>query len=85
MLEIHGRRVDPSAIRRTMLLTVEGERDDICSIGQTMAAHDLCLGQAPTSSTTTCSPAWGTTGCSAAGGGRPRSTPWMRSLIAARE
>ncbi len=35
------RRVDPRAIRRTTLLTVEGERDDICSIGQTLAAHDL--------------------------------------------
>jgi polyhydroxyalkanoate depolymerase len=33
--------VDPSAIRRTALLTVEGERDDICSVGQTAAAHDL--------------------------------------------
>ena len=41
-LEWHGNRVDPSAIRRTMLLTVEGERDDICSVGQTVAAHDLC-------------------------------------------
>jgi poly(3-hydroxybutyrate) depolymerase len=38
----HGNAVDPSAIRRTMLLTVEGERDDICSVGQTVAAHDLC-------------------------------------------
>ncbi len=38
----HGNTVDPSAIRRTMLLTVEGERDDICSVGQTVAAHDLC-------------------------------------------
>jgi poly(3-hydroxybutyrate) depolymerase len=38
----HGEPVDPSAIRRTMLLTVEGERDDICSVGQTVAAHDLC-------------------------------------------
>lgn len=36
-----GRKVDPSAIRRTALLTVEGERDDICSVGQTAAAHDL--------------------------------------------
>ncbi len=36
-----GRPVDPSAIRRTALLTVEGERDDICSVGQTAAAHDL--------------------------------------------
>lgn len=38
------RVVQPSAIRRTALLTVEGERDDICSIGQTLAAHDLCTG-----------------------------------------
>jgi polyhydroxyalkanoate depolymerase len=37
-----NRRVDPAAIRRTALMTVEGERDDICSVGQTMAAHDLC-------------------------------------------
>jgi poly(3-hydroxybutyrate) depolymerase len=38
----HGRPVRPAAIRRTGLLTVEGERDDICAIGQTMAALDLC-------------------------------------------
>jgi len=37
-----GRKVDPGAIRRTALFTVEGERDDICSVGQTVAAHDLC-------------------------------------------
>jgi poly(3-hydroxybutyrate) depolymerase len=43
-LEVGGRRVDPGAIRRTALLTVEGERDDICSLGQTLAAHDLCTG-----------------------------------------
>jgi polyhydroxyalkanoate depolymerase len=36
-----GKVVDPSAIRRTALLTVEGEKDDICSVGQTAAAHDL--------------------------------------------
>jgi poly(3-hydroxybutyrate) depolymerase len=42
-----GTRVDPSAIRRTALLTVEGERDDICSIGQTVAAHDLCTAVRP--------------------------------------
>jgi poly(3-hydroxybutyrate) depolymerase len=41
-LKWRGETVDPSAIRRTMLLTVEGERDDICSVGQTVAAHDLC-------------------------------------------
>ena len=41
-LDYRGRRVDPAAIRRTMLFTVEGERDDICTVGQTVAAHDLC-------------------------------------------
>jgi poly(3-hydroxybutyrate) depolymerase len=40
----HGEPVRPERIRRTALLTVEGERDDICAIGQTMAALDLCSG-----------------------------------------
>lgn len=38
----HGQPVRPAAIRGTALLTVEGERDDICAIGQTMAAQELC-------------------------------------------
>jgi poly(3-hydroxybutyrate) depolymerase len=42
VLEFQGRPVDPAAIRRTALLTIEGERDDICSPGQTFPAHDLC-------------------------------------------
>jgi poly(3-hydroxybutyrate) depolymerase len=46
-LEYRGERVEPKAIRRTMLLTVEGERDDICAVGQTAAAHDLCSGLRP--------------------------------------
>jgi poly(3-hydroxybutyrate) depolymerase len=37
------RPVDPSAIRRTALLTVEGEHDDISGVGQTEAAHRLCV------------------------------------------
>lgn len=41
-LTYRGRVVNPAAIRRTALLTVEGERDDICSVGQTVAAQDLC-------------------------------------------
>jgi poly(3-hydroxybutyrate) depolymerase len=36
-----NRKVDPRAVRKTSLLTVEGERDDICGLGQTMAAQDL--------------------------------------------
>ena len=42
VLTWHGQTVRPEAIRRMGLLTVEGERDDICAIGQTMAALDLC-------------------------------------------
>ena len=41
-MQWRGRTVDPGAIRRTALLTVEGERDDICALGQTLAAQDLC-------------------------------------------
>ena len=41
-LVVHNRRVDTRAIRKTMLMTVEGERDDICAVGQTVAAHTLC-------------------------------------------
>ncbi len=37
-----GRKVDPAAITKTALMTVEGENDDISGIGQTQAAHDLC-------------------------------------------
>jgi polyhydroxyalkanoate depolymerase len=42
VLKWHGRRVDPGAIRKTQVLTVEGDRDDICAAGQTLAAQDLC-------------------------------------------
>ncbi|WP_024512574.1 polyhydroxyalkanoate depolymerase [Bradyrhizobium sp. ARR65] len=41
-MKFRGRTVDPAAIRRMGLMTVEGERDDICSIGQTLAAQELC-------------------------------------------
>ncbi len=37
-----GRPIDASAIARTALMTVEGERDDISGLGQTHAAHALC-------------------------------------------
>jgi poly(3-hydroxybutyrate) depolymerase len=47
-LRWRDRIVDPAAIRRTRLLTVEGERDDICAIGQTLAAQDLCSSLTPT-------------------------------------
>jgi poly(3-hydroxybutyrate) depolymerase len=37
------RPVDPKAIRRVALLTIEGEHDDISGVGQTEAAHRLCV------------------------------------------
>jgi poly(3-hydroxybutyrate) depolymerase len=38
-----GLRVEPEKIRRVALLTVEGENDDISGVGQTEAAHRLCI------------------------------------------
>jgi len=38
-----GIRIDPAQIRRVALLTVEGENDDISGVGQTEAAHRLCV------------------------------------------
>jgi len=46
-LTYEGRKVEPAAIKRTMLFTVEGEKDDICAVGQTLAAHDLCASLRP--------------------------------------
>jgi poly(3-hydroxybutyrate) depolymerase len=47
VLTFRHRPVEPAAIRRTALFTVEGELDDICAIGQTMAALDLCTNLRP--------------------------------------
>ncbi|SEP43171.1 polyhydroxyalkanoate depolymerase, intracellular [Methylobacterium sp. ap11] len=46
-LTYRGAPIDTRAIRKTALMTVEGERDDICAVGQTVAAHDLCAGLKP--------------------------------------
>ncbi|PQA78869.1 polyhydroxyalkanoate depolymerase [Rhodoferax sp. TS-BS-61-7] len=46
-LTYKDRIVNPAAIRRTALMTVEGERDDICAVGQTVAAQDLCSSVRP--------------------------------------
>ena len=43
-MKFRDRTVNPAAVRRMGLMTVEGERDDICSIGQTLAAQELCTG-----------------------------------------
>jgi len=43
-MKYRGHKVDPGAIHRVALMTVEGEKDDITGLGQTRAAHDLCTG-----------------------------------------
>src|SRR5580704_12839534 len=43
-MTFRGRPVNPAAVKRMGLMTVEGEKDDICSIGQTLAAQELCTG-----------------------------------------
>ena len=40
--DVREQRVEPAAIRKTALFTIEGELDDISGVGQTEAAHTLC-------------------------------------------
>jgi poly(3-hydroxybutyrate) depolymerase len=39
-----GRPVEPRAIAKSAVFTVEGENDDICAVGQTSAVHGLLTG-----------------------------------------
>jgi poly(3-hydroxybutyrate) depolymerase len=43
VMTVRDRPVRPEAITDIALLTVEGENDDISGIGQTQAAHGLCV------------------------------------------
>lgn len=47
LMRVNGHLIEPKAIGKTALLTVEGELDDISAPGQTLAAHDLCSGLKP--------------------------------------
>ena len=49
--QVRGNPVDPAAIEHTALMTVEGEKDDVCAVGQTVAAHGLCTGIPPAKKT----------------------------------
>jgi poly(3-hydroxybutyrate) depolymerase len=42
ILTHRGTLVEPGKIKKTALMTIEGANDDICGIGQTSAALDLC-------------------------------------------
>jgi poly(3-hydroxybutyrate) depolymerase len=47
LMRVGGELIEPQAIRKTALLTVEGELDDISAPGQTLAAHTLCSALKP--------------------------------------
>src|SRR4030081_3185287 len=47
LLRHRGIPIDPAQIRRVALMTVEGENDDISGVGQTEAAHKLCVNIPP--------------------------------------
>ena len=66
-------KVDPSAIRHTAMLTVEGELDDISAPGQTRAAHKIVSGLPRISEPTTSRRASATTAFSTAVAGASRS------------
>ncbi|PXF31298.1 poly(3-hydroxybutyrate) depolymerase [Pokkaliibacter plantistimulans] len=44
LIDYRGERIDLSAIKKTALMTIEGELDDITGQGQTKAAQELCSG-----------------------------------------
>jgi polyhydroxyalkanoate depolymerase len=48
LMTYHGRPIDLAAIRDVALLTIEGEKDDICPVGQTVVVHDMLTGLKPT-------------------------------------
>ena len=80
-LRWRGRRIDPAAIRRTALVTVEGERDDICAPGQTLAAHDLCTRVRPYMRTHTVQAGVGHYGVFSGRKWQQRIYPMLRDVI----
>ena len=79
-----GRRSIRAAIRHTALLTVEGERDDICSPGQTVpGARPVHAASSRCASATTCSRAWATTACSTGARWQQQIYPLVHNLILA--
>jgi polyhydroxyalkanoate depolymerase len=82
-LEYKGRLVNPGAIKKTALLTIEGERDDICSVGQTMAAQDLCTGIKPFKKKHYVQPGVGHYGVFAGSKWQTQIYPMVRNLVLA--
>ncbi len=82
IFEWRGHRIDTRSIRNTALLTVEGERDDICAPGQTVAAHDLCPNIKPGKAHHHLQPDVGHYGVFSGGKWKRQVYPMVRNVIA---
>jgi poly(3-hydroxybutyrate) depolymerase len=80
-----GQPVEPAAIRRTGLLTIEGELDDVCGVGQTMAAQDLCSGIRPSRKRHHLQPGVGHYGVFSGSKWETQVYPIVRNFIAAND
>ncbi len=76
-----NRKVDTRAIRKTALFTVEGERDDICAPGQTLAAQELCASIKPSRKKHHLQPGVGHYGVFAGGKWQGQIYPLVRNFI----
>ncbi len=77
-----GKPVDLADIRRSGLMTVEGENDDISGVGQTHAAHDLCVNIPAARKTHYMQPGVGHYGVFNGGRFRSEIAPRIREFIA---
>jgi len=83
ILDVGGRRVNPAAIRQTALLTIEGERDNISSVGQTAAAHALCTSLRPAQRRQYMAPGVGHYGVFSGSRWERETYPLLRTMILA--
>jgi len=81
LLTWRNRRIDPRAIRKTALFTVEGERDDICAPGQTLAAQELCTSIKPFRKKHHLQPGVGHYGVFAGGKWQSQTYPLLRNFV----
>jgi polyhydroxyalkanoate depolymerase len=77
--------VEPAAIRHTGLLTIEGEKDDVCGVGQTMAAQELCSGIRPSKKRHHLQPGVGHYGVFSGSRWESQVYPIVRNFIAAND
>ena len=85
LLTWRGQPVDPRAIRRTGLLTIEGEKDDVCGVGQTMAAQELCSSIRPARKRHHLQPGVGHSGVFSGSRWESQVYPIVRNFIAAND